>query len=153
MRARQVRFYRIDVLTDTPTGHPGPGRRSGTPTCGVPRRYDTFARSCPDASFGAGRSLPGRRISGPRTGPDDRLDQFEERVVAGLTVRIDRHLCVGFGDCIPPAPDAFAFDDEGVVTFLPTADGTTRDELVEACESCPVDALTLLEPGGDRLVP
>ena len=36
------------------------------------------------------------------------------RMVGGLTVAIDRLLCVGFGDCIEEAPDAFEFDDEGI---------------------------------------
>lgn len=81
------------------------------------------------------------------------MDAFQERSVAGLTVRIDRNLCVGFGDCIDPAPRAFVFDDEGIVTFLDSAGETPREQLVEACEACPVDALTLLDGDGKRLVP
>ena len=41
----------------------------------------------------------------------------EERQVGGLRIRIDRGLCVGFGDCVEAAPEAFRLDGEGVVVF------------------------------------
>lgn len=77
----------------------------------------------------------------------------EERRINGFTVRIDRLLCVGFGDCIDVAPDLFEFDDEGIAilcTPLPDADAV---HLRAACESCPVDALTLLDADGNQVVP
>jgi ferredoxin len=76
-----------------------------------------------------------------------------ERKVGGLTVRIDRLLCVGFGDCIDVAPDAFGFDDEGIATFLTTTDSTDRTRLLRACEACPVDAISVVDGNGDPLVP
>ena len=41
----------------------------------------------------------------------------EERQVGVLRIRIDRGLCVGFGDCIEAAPEAFRLDGENVVVF------------------------------------
>ena len=38
-----------------------------------------------------------------------------ERLVHGLRVRIDRALCVGFGDCVRESPRAFQLDDENLV--------------------------------------
>lgn len=76
-----------------------------------------------------------------------------ERKVGGLMVRIDRLLCVGFGDCIELAPDAFAFDDDGIAVFLPTIEGTDRERLLRACEVCPVDAISLLDERGNTLAP
>jgi ferredoxin len=76
-----------------------------------------------------------------------------ERKVGGLTVRIDRLLCVGFGDCIELAPDAFAFDEDGIAAFLPTIDRTDRERLLRACEVCPVDAISLLDEHGNTLAP
>jgi ferredoxin len=72
---------------------------------------------------------------------------IEERVIGGLTVRIDRLLCVGFGDCIDEAPDAFVFDDQGIITFTAAADQLQRERLLAACQICPVDALTVYENG------
>jgi ferredoxin len=78
--------------------------------------------------------------------------RVQEKVIAGLTVRIDRTLCVGFGDCIDLAPDAFVLDDEGIAVFT-TSDEVVRERLIEACGACPVDALTVLAEDGRQLVP
>jgi ferredoxin len=76
-----------------------------------------------------------------------------ERHVAGLTVRIDRLLCVGFGDCVDEAPESFALDAEGIVEFSEDPDAAGRERLVRACGSCPVDALTVLDHDGRQLAP
>jgi ferredoxin len=76
----------------------------------------------------------------------------DERTVLGLRVRIDRALCVGFGDCITAAPSAFRLDDAGIVVFA-DPDSVARATLVRACESCPVDALTAWDEEGNQLAP
>jgi ferredoxin len=78
--------------------------------------------------------------------------QFEERKVGRWTVRIDRLICVGFGDCIDEAGSWFELDEEGIATFRPTSSGD-ENALLEACRSCPVDALSVYDPEGGRLVP
>jgi ferredoxin len=77
---------------------------------------------------------------------------FDERVVAGLRVRIDRTLCVGFGDCVKAAPEGFALDEENVAVFA-TPEAVAREALLHACGSCPVDALTVWGEDGRQLVP
>lgn len=76
-----------------------------------------------------------------------------ERRVAGLVVRIDRHLCVGFGDCVEEAPESFELDEEGVVVLRDDAHPAGRERLIRACASCPVDALTLVDSDGTQLAP
>jgi ferredoxin len=71
----------------------------------------------------------------------------EERTIGDLVVRIDRLLCVGFGDCIDEAPDGLVLDDGGIATFTAGADALTRTCVLAACRSCPVDAITVLEAG------
>ena len=74
------------------------------------------------------------------------------RRVGNLEIRIDRDLCVGFGDCITQAPDAFSLDDEGVAVFRdPSA--VARWKLLDACAACPVDALEVFDEDGHRIVP
>ena len=80
------------------------------------------------------------------------MADFEERAVAGLRVRIDRTLCVGFGDCVKASPEAFTLDEENVAVFV-TPDVVARDALLRACASCPVDALTVWTEDGRQLVP
>lgn len=79
-------------------------------------------------------------------------DQIERRI-GTLTVRIDRLLCVGFGDCIEEATEAFEFDKDGIVAFRDDIGTVTRERLIKACEICPVDALTLLDEEGSQLAP
>jgi ferredoxin len=76
-----------------------------------------------------------------------------ERRIGGLTVRLDRHLCVGFGDCIDEAPAVFELDEEGVAAFLPDeAVDTSRAQLRRACEACPVDAISLHTATGEPVI-
>ena len=80
------------------------------------------------------------------------MADFEERQVGDLKIRIDRGLCVGFGDCIEVAPEAFRLDDEGVAVFT-QPDEVARQRLVAACDACPVDALTVWDEKGAQIVP
>jgi len=80
------------------------------------------------------------------------VSDFEERIVAGLRVRIDRNICVGFGDCVKEAPEGFKLDDGGVAVFV-EPDTVERDRLLRACDACPVDAITVWDAAGTQLVP
>lgn len=70
-----------------------------------------------------------------------------ERRVGELIVRIDRLLCVGFGDCIDLAPEAFRLDGEGVAEFT-APEEVERERLIRACAACPVDALSIVGSDG-----
>lgn len=80
------------------------------------------------------------------------MADYDERSVSDLRVRIDRTLCVGFGDCVTGAPEAFLVADDGVVVFVApeTAD---PERLLAACDACPVDALTVWDASGRQIVP
>lgn len=78
--------------------------------------------------------------------------RIDERIIAGLTVRIDRTLCVGFGDCVDIDPESFALDDEGIAIFRSAGPGP-RELLLAACDACPVDAITVLDENGIQIVP
>lgn len=77
----------------------------------------------------------------------------DELAVADLTVRIDRLLCVGFETCAEVAPDLFHLDEEGIAVFHPNAAGAEAELVMEACRSCPVDALEVFDESGRQLVP
>ncbi len=76
-----------------------------------------------------------------------------KREFGDLTIRIDRLLCVGFGDCIEQAPEVFEFDEDGIVRFKDDATVIERDRLILSCDICPVDALEVYNADGTRLVP
>lgn len=75
-----------------------------------------------------------------------------ERRIHDLLVRIDRTLCVGFGDCVGEGAEAFVLDDDGIAVFA-APEAVSRNALLQACESCPVDALSVLDDDGRCLVP
>ena len=80
------------------------------------------------------------------------MADFEERQVGGLKIRIDRQLCVGFGDCVTGAPEAFELDAEGLAVFK-QPEQVERERLVAACDACPVDALSVWDEAGAQLAP
>ena len=80
------------------------------------------------------------------------MSDFEDRTVGALRVRIDRTLCVGFGDCVTEAPEAFVLDESGVAIFV-KPDAVERERLLRACDACPVDAITVWNEHGAQIVP
>ena len=81
------------------------------------------------------------------------MSEVQDHSTGGLTIRIDRLICVGFGDCIEASPEAFQLDDEGIAVFRDSVDYVSAEELVTSCQSCPVDAFTVLDSRGTQIVP
>lgn len=64
----------------------------------------------------------------------------------GITVRVDRELCQGHGQCVESAPEVFDIRDDGYAHVLQTA-GTPEQlqRVKEAMSRCPMDAITVDE--------
>lgn len=80
------------------------------------------------------------------------MSDFVERAVGSLRIRIDRTLCVGFGECVTAAPEAFGLDGDDIAAFM-KPEAVERERLLKACEACPVDALTVWDESGWQIVP
>ncbi|MGH7443404.1 MAG: ferredoxin [Longimicrobiales bacterium] len=80
------------------------------------------------------------------------MSDFLERRIGRLTIRIDRHLCVGFGDCVDVAPEVFVLDDDSIARFCNDTD-VAEDLVLRACRSCPVDALSAIDESGRTVHP
>ena len=78
---------------------------------------------------------------------------IEESQVAGLMVKIDRLICVGFESCVEVAPDLFQMDEEGIAIFTSDTNEVDEEIVLEACKECPVDALVVLDASGNQLHP
>ena len=78
---------------------------------------------------------------------------IEERQVAGLMVKIDRLICVGFETCVEVAPDLFEMDDEGIAIFTSDTNEVDKEVVLGSCNECPVDALVVLDASGNQLHP
>ena len=79
-------------------------------------------------------------------------EHTEERQISGYTIRIDRTLCIGSGNCVNLAPEIFEIDEENLVTFQDETPDIDQMRLTDACMVCPVDALTV-EQDGEQIVP
>jgi ferredoxin len=78
---------------------------------------------------------------------------MSERIIEGLRIHIDRDLCVSFGDCVDAAPGVFELDEDDVAVFVGELGTISREDMLAACSSCPVDALTAFDENGEQLAP
>ncbi|MGH7542021.1 MAG: ferredoxin [Gemmatimonadota bacterium] len=103
-------------------------------------------RGRPDTTRDPG--TPDETGAAPRDGTVER----HARTVHGLRIEIDPDLCVGFGDCMAEAPEAFDLD-ESAVAFFTAPETVARWKLLDACAACPVDAITVYDENGERIIP
>ncbi|HYK83017.1 MAG TPA: ferredoxin [Gemmatimonadales bacterium] len=80
------------------------------------------------------------------------MSRLDERTVGSLRIVIDRDQCVGFGDCVKAAPEGFRLGDDTVAAFV-RPEAVAREQLLRACDACPVDAITVYDAAGRQLVP
>jgi ferredoxin len=76
-----------------------------------------------------------------------------ERKIGGVTILIDRESCIGSANCVKVAPQLFELDSEQIVAFKKDPPELERGFVIEACGVCPVDALTVRDASGKRIVP
>ena len=69
-----------------------------------------------------------------------------------MKVKIDRELCIGVGNCVAVAPRVFRLDKENKAIILDPS-SVDEDTLMEAAESCPVNAIILEDDEGHQLYP
>jgi ferredoxin len=69
-----------------------------------------------------------------------------------VAIEVDRALCYGFGDCVDTVPAVFALDDEDTAIVL-DPDAASLDDIVEAAQNCPVDAIIILDEDGQQIYP
>ena len=69
-----------------------------------------------------------------------------------IAIEVDRALCYGFGDCVDSLPAVFALDDEDTAIVL-DVDAAPVDDILEAAQNCPVDAIIVTGEDGEQLYP
>lgn len=76
-----------------------------------------------------------------------------ELQISGLMIGIDQEGCIGSGNCTKVGPAVFKLNDEDVVAFSEPVGEISRQQLIEACEVCPVNALYVVDEKGTQVVP
>lgn len=81
------------------------------------------------------------------------MNDFIEKEVTELKVKIDRVTCIASENCIGAAPELFELDEERICNFRKTDRDISKEKIIEACSVCPVNALYVYNEEGKQLVP
>lgn len=60
-----------------------------------------------------------------------------------MKVVVDMNKCKDHGQCVFAAPDVFQLDDNGRLAYVSGPDDTLRDEVEEAADVCPLQAIRI----------
>ncbi|MCF1592628.1 ferredoxin [Streptomyces muensis] len=60
-----------------------------------------------------------------------------------MKVVVDMNKCQDHGQCVFAAPDVFSMDDDGHLVFVAEPDDTLRDDVEEAADVCPLQAIRI----------
>ncbi|MFB9237698.1 ferredoxin [Plantactinospora siamensis] len=69
---------------------------------------------------------------------------------AAWRVSVDPHRCIGSGICAGTAPEHFRLVDGLSTPLAEVVDPT--EPVIDAAESCPVEAITVRDSADDRLI-
>ena len=69
-----------------------------------------------------------------------------------MKVKIDRDMCTGIGNCVAVAPTVFKLDDQNKAVVLDAA-SVAKEKILEAAESCPMEAIIVEDDNGEQLYP
>jgi ferredoxin len=68
-------------------------------------------------------------------------------------IKIDRELCIGDGACCGEAPNTFEMDGDNIAV-VKDASGHSDEEILQAAQVCPVDAIILTDKqSGEKVWP
>jgi ferredoxin len=81
------------------------------------------------------------------------MNDFVERKIIDLNVKIDRTSCIASQNCIKAAPLLFELDNERICKFLDSVEEKDKERIIEACSVCPVSALHVVGKDGKQIVP
>ena len=59
-------------------------------------------------------------------------------------INLNKTSCIGCGACVAICGDHFEFDDNGLSSIIKQLDGEPSSELLEAIDSCPTNAISLV---------
>ncbi|MCX4531841.1 ferredoxin [Streptomyces sp. NPDC002596] len=60
-----------------------------------------------------------------------------------MKVVVDMNKCQDHGQCVFSAPDVFQLDDNGRLAYVSDPDDALRDEVEEAADVCPLQAIRI----------
>lgn len=67
-------------------------------------------------------------------------------------IEVDREACISVASCVDIAPGVFELDDEGKAV-IKNQKGNPDNIILEAAQSCPVNAIILYDEKGKKIWP
>jgi len=84
------------------------------------------------------------------------MNQEEEKSIQRTPkiakIIVDRDLCIGAASCVAIAPGVFALDDENKA-YVVDENGADQETILLAAQSCPTQAIILLDKDGNQIYP
>ena len=74
-------------------------------------------------------------------------------VVNGLTIHIDRDLCIGAATCLAIAPEVYALDNEAKAIIIDSASQSSDENIIDAARACPTAAISITDKDGTKGFP
>ena len=71
--------------------------------------------------------------------------------MAKYKIEIDRDLCIGDGACCGEAPNTLEMDEENIAVVR-DPEGSSDEEILQAAQVCPVDAIILTDIESGRKI-
>lgn len=62
-----------------------------------------------------------------------------------MKAKVNKDLCIGCGACTTIAPDVFEIDDDGLAKVIKEELKEEKDDVIDASESCPTEAIEVNE--------
>lgn len=72
--------------------------------------------------------------------------------MAKYKIEIDRDLCIGDGACVGEAPNTIQLDGDNIA-IVTDPEAHTPEEVLQAAQVCPVDAIKLYDETGKQVWP
>ena len=69
-----------------------------------------------------------------------------------MKIEVDRELCISVASCIAVAPNTFELDDQGIA-IIKNPTGDDEKTILQAAQSCPVNAIRLFDDAGNQIHP
>jgi ferredoxin len=69
-----------------------------------------------------------------------------------MKIRVDKKRCIGAQSCLVFADKTFKLDKNGKAE-VKDSQGNTEEEILQAAQSCPVDAIELYDDEGVKIYP
>lgn len=80
------------------------------------------------------------------------MAQFSKTTKSGYQVIVDPDLCIGAGSCVAVADTVYNLNEDGKAEIT-DPDSVDLDTLIKSAQSCPVNAVTIIDPNGKVIWP